>query len=110
MARYLHRCSDGAPCYYLDEDGAGNPMLYTVDGIWAGYVSSDGASVYAPDRRLLFSISDGYFRDASGAVNASRCPGSWRRSRGRQPRGRRPRRRRPGVPGSGHGGRRQEGY
>jgi hypothetical protein len=23
MARYLYRCADGVPCYYLDEDGGG---------------------------------------------------------------------------------------
>jgi hypothetical protein len=65
MARYLHRCSDGKPYGYIDED-IGDPMLYTLEGQWAGYISDDG--VYGPDGALLFSISDGYFYDASGAA------------------------------------------
>jgi hypothetical protein len=67
MARYLYRCSDGRPYGYIDED-IGDPMLYTLDRQWLGYISDDGASVYDPDGRPLFSISDGYFCDASGAA------------------------------------------
>jgi hypothetical protein len=68
MALYLYRCSDGAPCYYIDEDGGPGPMLYTLDNQWVGYIDSDRTGVFAPNRELLFSISDNYFCDASGAA------------------------------------------
>jgi len=68
MARYLHRCSDGAPCYYLDDEGGGDVMGYTLAGDWAFHLDSDGGAAYSPDGRLLFSVSDGYFYDASGAA------------------------------------------
>ena len=32
MARYLYRCSDGAPYGYIDEEGGTDAMLYTLDG------------------------------------------------------------------------------
>jgi hypothetical protein len=68
MPQYLHRVSDGEPVYYVDEDGGPDPMLYTLDAQWVGYISSDGTAVYGPNREFLFSISKGYFCDASGAA------------------------------------------
>jgi hypothetical protein len=68
MARYLCDITDGKPRYCLDEDGGADPMLYTLDNQWAGYISSDGASVLSREGRQLFSISENYFYGAGGVV------------------------------------------
>jgi hypothetical protein len=68
MARYLYRCSDGAPYGYIDEEGGTDAMLYTLDGRWLGYVSADGGNVFSPSGQPVFYIADNYFCDASGPV------------------------------------------
>jgi hypothetical protein len=68
MARYLYRCADGAPHGYIDEEGGTDPMLYTLDGRWLGYVSADGGNVFSPSGQPVFYIADNYFCDASGPV------------------------------------------
>jgi hypothetical protein len=67
MARYLHRCSDGAPLFYVDED-VGDPMIYSLHREWIGYISDDRKSVHAPDGRLLWTIDAGYLYDGRQAV------------------------------------------
>jgi hypothetical protein len=68
MARYLYRCSDGAPHGYIDEEGGTDAMLYTLDGRWLGYVSAGGGNVFSPSGQPVFYIDGCYFCDASGAV------------------------------------------
>jgi hypothetical protein len=68
MARYLHRCSDGKPCYYVDVEGGDDPMIYGLDNVWVGYIANDGVSVYGPDRQFLYHISEGYFCDSNGVA------------------------------------------
>jgi hypothetical protein len=68
MARYLYRCSDGAPCYYIDEEGGSDPMLYALDGRWVGYITPDGTCACAPDGSPMFSIHEEYFYGANGTV------------------------------------------
>jgi len=71
MACYLCDITDGKPRYLIDQDGDNDPMLYTLDRQWAGYVSSDGASVLSSDGLPLFSIYGNYFYGAGGTVRYS---------------------------------------